>query len=169
LPDKHSPERQKRRLLALEAALGSAPRALRRDACSGTSKASAAASTRRSWSRGLPVLSRLRQRLAWTYAKRALKFAKVCNDRDEGGGFSMHRLPTKAEAETIRRYCGIPKRREVGEPSTAQLSAGTAARAKLMAAPPGPPASVGRTQSGPAQPHCRRQVSRQLAAKRLTA
>jgi hypothetical protein len=75
--------------------------------------------------------------LAWTYAKRALKFAKVCNDSDEGGGFSMHRLPTKAEAETIRRYCGIPKRREVGEPSGAQLSAGTAfaARAKLMAAP----------------------------------
>ena len=46
LPDKHPPERQKRRLLALQAALGSAPRALRRDACSGTSKASAAASTR---------------------------------------------------------------------------------------------------------------------------
>jgi hypothetical protein len=46
LPDKYPPERQKRRLLALQAALGSAPRALRRDACSGTSKASAAASTR---------------------------------------------------------------------------------------------------------------------------
>ena len=38
--------------------------------------------------------------LAWTHAKRALKFAKVCNDSDEGGGFIMHRLPTKTEAES---------------------------------------------------------------------
>jgi hypothetical protein len=43
--------------------------------------------------------------LAW---KRPPKFAKVCNDSDEGGGFSMHRLPTKAEAETIGGTAAFP-------------------------------------------------------------
>jgi hypothetical protein len=45
----------------------------------------------------------------------------------------MHRLPTKAEGETIRRYCGISKRRDVGEPSSAQLAARTAFAARALA------------------------------------
>jgi hypothetical protein len=49
----------------------------------------------------------------WTFAKRVLVFAKVINDGDEEGAFVMHRLPTADEAGLIRRYCGIPKRREV--------------------------------------------------------
>jgi hypothetical protein len=52
---------------------------------------------------------------AWTFAKRALAFAKVINDGDEEGAFVMRRLPTADEAALIRRYCGIPKRREVSE------------------------------------------------------
>jgi hypothetical protein len=52
---------------------------------------------------------------AWTFAKRALAFAKVINDGDEEGAFVMHRLPTADEAALIRRYCGISKRREVSE------------------------------------------------------
>lgn len=52
---------------------------------------------------------------AWTFAKRALAFAKIVNDGDEEGAFVMHRLPTADEAGLIRRYCGIPKRREVTE------------------------------------------------------
>jgi hypothetical protein len=52
---------------------------------------------------------------AWTFAKRALAFAKVINDGDEEGAFVMPRLPTADEAALIRRYCGIPKRREVSE------------------------------------------------------
>jgi len=48
-------------------------------------------------------------------AKRALAFAKIVNDGDEEGAFVMHRLPTADEAGLIRRYCGIPKRREVTE------------------------------------------------------
>jgi hypothetical protein len=42
-------------------------------------------------------------------------------------------LPTKGEAEIIRRYCGIPKPREVGEPSAAQLAARTAFAARALA------------------------------------
>jgi hypothetical protein len=52
---------------------------------------------------------------AWTFAKRALAFAKVINDGDEEGAFVMHRLPSADEAGLIRRYWGIPKRREVSE------------------------------------------------------
>jgi hypothetical protein len=52
---------------------------------------------------------------AWTFAKRALAFAKVINDGDEEGAFVMRRLPSAEEAALIRRYCGIPKRREVSE------------------------------------------------------
>ena len=52
---------------------------------------------------------------AWTFAKRALAFAKVTNDGDEEGAFVIHRLPTADEAALIRRYCGIAKRREVSE------------------------------------------------------
>jgi hypothetical protein len=52
---------------------------------------------------------------AWTFAKRALAFAKVINDGDEEGAFVMRRLPTADEAALIRRYCGIPKRREVSD------------------------------------------------------
>ena len=52
---------------------------------------------------------------AWTFAKRALAFTKVINDGDEEVAFVMHRLPTADEATLIRRYCGIPKRREVSE------------------------------------------------------
>jgi hypothetical protein len=52
---------------------------------------------------------------AWTFAKRALAFAKVINDGDEEGAFVMGRLPTADEAALIRRYCGIPKRREASD------------------------------------------------------
>ena len=46
----------------------------------------------------------------WTYAKRALTFAKLTNDGDDEGSFFLARLPSKAEAEAIRRYCGIRKK-----------------------------------------------------------
>jgi hypothetical protein len=51
----------------------------------------------------------------WTFAKRALAFAEVINDGDDEGAVILRRLPTADEAVLIRRYCGIPKRREVSE------------------------------------------------------
>jgi hypothetical protein len=57
----------------------------------------------------------------WTYAKRALSFAKLANDGDDEGSFLLDRMPTKSEAETIRRYCGILKKRDLSEESLAQL------------------------------------------------
>ena len=75
----------------------------------------------------------------WTYAKKALSFAKLTNDGDDEGVVFLDRLPSKSEAETIRRYCGILKRRDLSDtaPSEAQLAARAAftnrSRAQLAA------------------------------------
>jgi len=57
----------------------------------------------------------------WTYAKRALSFAKLVNDGDDEGSLFLDRMPSKAEAEVIRRYCGIRKRTDLSDESVAQL------------------------------------------------
>ena len=57
----------------------------------------------------------------WTYAKNAVEeFAELNNDGDLEGIFFLHRLPTPAEAETIRRDCGIRKRTSYSEEALAQ-------------------------------------------------
>jgi hypothetical protein len=48
---------------------------------------------------------------AWAFAKRALVFAAIVDDADDGGMFSMDRLPTPREAEAIRHYVGVSKKR----------------------------------------------------------
>jgi hypothetical protein len=57
----------------------------------------------------------------WTYAKRALAFAKLTNDGDDEGSLFLDRMPSKAEAEAIRRYCGIRKKGELSDESLAIL------------------------------------------------
>jgi len=57
----------------------------------------------------------------WTYAKRALAFAKLTNDGDDEGSLFLDRMPSKAEAEVIRRYCGIRKRIDLSDESLTQL------------------------------------------------
>jgi hypothetical protein len=78
--------------------------------------------------------------MAWTYAKKALSFAQLTNDGDDEGVLFLGRLPLKSEAEMIRRYCGILKKRDMGDamPSKAQLAARAAfadrGRAQIAAA-----------------------------------
>jgi hypothetical protein len=60
-------------------------------------------------------------RKAWTYAKRALSFARVTQDGDEEGMLIMDRLPTAEEAEAIRSYLGINKEREYDDETLARL------------------------------------------------
>ena len=60
-------------------------------------------------------------KMGWTYAKKALGFAKLTNDGDDEGAFFLGRLPTKSEADAIRSYCGIRKRAELSEESLAQI------------------------------------------------
>jgi hypothetical protein len=72
---------------------------------------------------------------AWTYAKRALKFAEVTQDGDEEGFLWLDRLPTAEEAKVIRRYLGIPKKAELSEETkAARRTVLAAAREKLAKA-----------------------------------
>jgi hypothetical protein len=57
----------------------------------------------------------------WTFSKRALAFSALTNDGDDGGAWFLDRLPTAAEAETIRDYLGIAKKRAVSEVELARL------------------------------------------------
>jgi hypothetical protein len=49
----------------------------------------------------------------WGAAKRGLSFAETTNDGDDEGALVLDRLPTPAEAEAIRHYVGIAKKREL--------------------------------------------------------
>jgi hypothetical protein len=56
-------------------------------------------------------------------AKRGLVFCRLAQDGTGEGIFFFDRLPTAAEAEVIRDTLVISKKREMGEPSEAQLAA----------------------------------------------
>jgi hypothetical protein len=60
---------------------------------------------------------------AWTAAKKALAFATVTQDGDEEGGMIFSSLPTPEQAASIRRYCAIPKRRELSDAERGRLKA----------------------------------------------
>jgi hypothetical protein len=58
----------------------------------------------------------------WTAVKAAMKpFTEKTNDGDSEGAFFLDRLPTAEEAETIRRYVGLRKRREDSEDTIAAV------------------------------------------------
>ena len=59
--------------------------------------------------------------LAWTWAKKKMPFAQVAQDGDAEGVLRMSRLPTRAEADAIRSYLGIAKRRVLSEVELARL------------------------------------------------
>lgn len=62
--------------------------------------------------------------LAWSWCKKAFKgFAKLTMDCDEDGIHLMERLPTPAEAETIRDKLGVYKRLELTEENQAKRRA----------------------------------------------
>jgi hypothetical protein len=63
----------------------------------------------------------------WHAAKRRFDFAKVLQDGGDEGIVVLSRLPTPTEAESIRHYCGIAKKREVSEEQRARLLAAVAA------------------------------------------
>ena len=57
----------------------------------------------------------------WNAAKKILAFAKVMQDGDTEGALFLDRLPKANEAELIRRYCGVGKRREMSEEELVRL------------------------------------------------
>jgi hypothetical protein len=59
--------------------------------------------------------------LGWGKAKRDLSFATICNDGDSEGGLMLVRLPTATEAVSIRKWCGVAKKREMSEQERQRL------------------------------------------------
>jgi hypothetical protein len=58
----------------------------------------------------------------WNKAKVALSFAKLENDGDDEGVFFLDRLPTKSEAEIIRKWTGVAKKAEYSDETLAAMS-----------------------------------------------
>jgi hypothetical protein len=114
---------QRQALLELMPALGCSDTALRRDECGDPRIAGkhghiyAVCGPKGS---GFMIYVNCETGMGWTYAKRALAFAQLANDGDDEGAVFLDRMPSKSEAETIRRYCGIRKRAELSEESFAQ-------------------------------------------------
>ncbi len=110
------------------AALGCSDTALRRDECGDPringkhgrvyAVCGAVAEPKRP---GFMVYISCETKMTWTYAKRALSFAKLMNDGDDEGSFFLDRLPSRSEAEPIRAYCGIRKKADLSEEGLAQL------------------------------------------------
>jgi hypothetical protein len=58
----------------------------------------------------------------WGAAKRSLAFADLTNDGDDEGMLFLDRLPTPDEAETLRHYVGIAKKRILSEAERERLA-----------------------------------------------
>jgi hypothetical protein len=119
--DIFTPVKQRAALKKLATAITSSSTALRIDEC-GDPRINGAHGHVYATPEGFQLFVMTETARAWTAAKKALGFAKVCNDGDEEGAFILDRLPSPSEAITIRRYLEIPKRREVSEETKARLA-----------------------------------------------
>jgi hypothetical protein len=123
LPDKFPPERQREALLSLQSAIGTAPRALRRDGCGdpriegkhGHVYAVCGLAGAKPPKAGFQMFVLDWTARGWKAAKDVLP-GVVCNDGDDEGAMFLDRLPTPTEAGAIRKWLGLPKRVEYSEP-----------------------------------------------------
>ena len=130
--DIYPPTVQRPALLKFAEALGCRDNALRRDECgdwriqghSGHIYAVPGSLDRRT-TPGFQICVQCELVRQWSYAKKAFKpFTDLTNDGDECKGMLfLDRLPTLAEAETIREYVGIAKKRVLSEEDGARQSA----------------------------------------------
>ena len=129
MADIYPPVRQRPALLELVKALGCRDSALRRDECgdwriegrSGHIYA-VPGSLDRPETPGFQIYVERESVREWSFAKKALKpFANLTNDGDDDGMLFLDRLPTADEAEVIRQYIGIAKKRVLSETELARL------------------------------------------------
>jgi hypothetical protein len=130
MSDRHPAAKQRASLLRFAAALGSRASALRPDECGDPSVIgkkghvyAVCGMVGEPSKAGFQLCVSAASTTAWTYAKRALAFAHLTNDGDEEGMFFLDRLPTKVEANAIRRYLGIPQRRVLSPRQRERLAA----------------------------------------------
>lgn len=119
---------QRQALLTLMPALGCSDTALRRDECGDPVIAgkhghiyAVCGTLDEPEKPGFMIYVSCETLKGWTYAKRALSFARLENDGDEEGIVFLGRLPSTSEADAIRSYCRIRKKANLSEESLAQL------------------------------------------------
>ena len=129
MADIYPPTVQRAALLELVKALGCRDNALRRDECgdwriegrSGHIYA-VPGSLNRPVTPGFQIYVERESVREWSYAKKALKpFTDLTNDGDDEGMLFLDRLPTADEAEVIRQYVGVAKKRVLSEEERARL------------------------------------------------
>jgi hypothetical protein len=143
--DTFPPAAQRKALLALAPSLGCSDMTLRRDEC-GDPRISGKHGHVYAVPGGFSIFVTTQSprawgfaKRAWGFAKKALSFSKLVNDGDDEGAFFLDRMPSKAEADLIRAYCGILKKRDLGDtaPSEAQIASRvaftSASRARIAA------------------------------------
>ena len=125
MTDKYPPSVQRPALLKLVEALGCQERALRRDDCGDwrivgeTGHIYAVpGSIERPTAEGFQIFVFCETKRQWSAAKSQMSF-DITNDGDTEGAFFLDRLPTSYDAEIIRRYVGLRKKREDSEATLA--------------------------------------------------
>lgn len=129
--DLYPPNKQRAALKKLAAALNSSSTALRIDEC-GDPRINGSQGHFYAVPGGFQLFVMTETPRQWTAAKKALAFASIWNDGDEEGSLILNRLPSASEAEVIRRYVGIRKRRSMSdEARAASVTRLEAARASI--------------------------------------
>jgi hypothetical protein len=129
MTDIYPPAKQRPALLALRDALGCRDAALRRDECGDWAIFgkrghiyAVPGSLDRSKTPGFQIMvaGEFSSGRWWGATKRGLAFAALTNDGE--GALLLDRPPTPAEAEAIRHYVGIAKKRVMSEEALAHLA-----------------------------------------------
>ena len=129
--DNFPPAKQRPALLELAKALGSRDSALRRDECGdwriegrfGHIYAVPGSPDRpRTPGFQIMVTGEFSGGRWWGAAKRGLAFAAIANDGDDEGVLFLDRLPTPDEAEAIRHYVGVAKKRVLSDEERERLT-----------------------------------------------
>jgi hypothetical protein len=116
--DLYPPTKQRAALKKLAAALNFSSTALRIDEC-GDPRINGSHGHVYAVPKGYQMFVMTETTRQWTAAKKALSFASTWNDGDEEGSLILDRLPSASEAEAIRRYVGIRKRRSMSDEARA--------------------------------------------------
>ena len=127
--DRYPPAAQRAALLKLVPALGCRDAALRRDECGDPVVngkkghiIAACGTIDEPGNPGFMIYVMGWSTNGWNKAKVALSFAKLENDGDDEGAFFLDRLPTKSEAEIIRKWTGVAKKAEYSAETLAAMS-----------------------------------------------
>ena len=127
MADNYPPTVQRPALLRLVEALGCRDAYLRRDACGDWFIEgddghiwAVPGSIDRPQSEGFQIFIGCDTVRQWSAVKTAVKpFTDMTNDGDEEGMLFLDHLPTPDEADILRRYCGLHKKREDSEATIA--------------------------------------------------